>query len=164
MDTRTVGITILLLAHIAAPAAAQRLDPLVTTGSVAGSAAGVLGGAALGSWAANQFRWDCCGDDPGLPAAMVGSLAGSLLGTALGGELTAQFRPAHRGRFGDRLVGATAGVLVGGLTARLVDRVLGTESPGPLIVAFSIGQGVTSALMAGAARPAPRRARHRSVP
>lgn len=143
----------LLLALTASPAAAQRLDPLVTTGSTAGSAAGILGGAALGLWTADQFGWDCCGDDPGLPAAIIGSLAGSLLGTAVGGELAAQFRPAHRGRFGQRLVGATAGVLVGGLAAGLVDQVFGTESPGPLIIAFSVGQGITSALFAGSPRP-----------
>ena len=153
MRFRVLSAAGLLWALTASPAVAQRLDPLVATGSAAGSAVGVVSGAALGWWAGDRFGWDCCGDDPGLPAAMVGSLAGSLLGTALGGELAAEFRPAHRGRFGDRLVGATAGVLVGGLLAGLVDQAFGAESPGPLIVAFSVGQGLTSALLAGPLRP-----------
>jgi hypothetical protein len=126
---------------------------------VAGSAAGMWGGAYAGLAVSREGRACASGCSVGGPggcanacgdaafgAGVVGLVAGSILGTALGTQLGAKLAHRPPGGFGRRLLAGGVGFLAGIGAVALTGRHDGNTV---VLIAFPVVQGVVGALLGG---------------
>lgn len=151
MRRRLIPATILLFVFAAAASAQQPDSTRTHTGktitlSIVGSAAGIVGGGAAGFGLCKATGWGDSGEDPCLGHMILGGLAGSIAGSALGAHIARKdvaFSQALTGALGGAVLGFGAGYLIGKLVS----------SPGPILIGYSVTQGVVTGLLTTAKRP-----------
>lgn len=127
------------------PPLAREAGPSVAVGvgGAIGSAAGLVGGAALGSLLAESFDIDQSGEDPGLVVALVSGLGGTLLGAAIGAQVAGDVTEPERSTgFGVRLRDAAFGLLAAGAGAFIASRLSDDDwDETGVVVGWGVGHG-----------------------
>jgi uncharacterized membrane protein YeaQ/YmgE (transglycosylase-associated protein family) len=131
------------------PVKSRGTNVAAVIGGVAGSGIGLWVGIEAGEWSSDHLGFDCCGDDPGLLAQMIGGLVGSVAGTMLGASTGSAVldpglpRPSFEARLRDAMFGTLAGVV-----AALAVTEMTEGDVGPWVT-FSLVQGLYAGLSNG---------------